>query len=443
MNVKFRTLRLVSFGMIILGFLAFGLGYALDAGKAEHYVEEQMNHHPEKFSGEESHHASVAVEEGHAEHVKHLLNQFHNRPWSALLIVAFMFTGISASSLFFLSIQNVSQAGWPVVVFRVMESIASFLPYAAVFLFLILLASYFHLNHIYHWMDPSLVDLNSPNYDKYIDQKSIYWLDANWWIARAALYLSLWSFFSFKLRALSRKLDETSSKEDYWKQYKWSVVYIAVYSVTTAAAAFEWIMSIDPHWYSTLFMWYNMVSYLVCAISIMALISIYLKSENILPNFSRDHQHDLAKFMFGFSMLWTYLWFCQFMLIWYANIPEESAYFWARNDMYGWAYYGMLITNFLLPLFVLVSSDMKRVKPIVVTMGFIIVLGHFWDFFNQVAPGSVGPFANVLGLYEVGAFLMMSGAFIFVVFRTISKTKSMEATGHPMYVESKQYEYPF
>lgn len=444
MKLKYKLLKQVSLVLMAVGLVAFGIGFiANHHSDEEAYIEKKMEESPHLFGGKETAHAEAAHDSGHDHHMHHLVNQLHNRPWTAVLIVTFMFTGISAAALFFLCIQNVAQAGWSVVVFRVMEGIASFLPVGAILLFIVFLASYFGANHLYHWMDPALTDLNGDYYDKFIDSKSYIWLDKNWWIARAALYLSLWTLFSFRIKKLTAKLDETGSKEDYWKLYKNSVFFIVIFAVTSAAAAFDWIMSLDPHWYSTLFMWYNMVSYLVCAISIMILISLYLKSKKDLKLFNDNHQHDLTKYMFGFSMLWTYLFFAQFLLIWYANIPEEAAYFWARYDMYKPTYFWMLIPNFVMPLLILVSSDVKRVRPIVIVMAFVIVFGHFWDFFNQVTPATVGPFWSFLGLYETGALLFMVGAFIFIVFRAISKLKSLAPKGHPMFNESKIYEYPF
>ena len=438
---KFSQLRIVSIVLILAGLIFFGVGYFQNHSLGEDHVTEMMNERPELFGLHASSHAEVAHDAGHEKHMNHLVNQLHNRPWAAALIAIFMFTGISAASLFFLCIQHASQAGWPVVMSRVMEAMASFLPVGAIMLFAFLAISAAHGNHMYHWMVEALTDLNSPDYDKYIDAKSVIWLDAKWWIARAFVYLTAWSFFSFKIKALSKKLDETKSPKDYLNLYNWSVGFIAVFAVTSAAAAFDWIMSIDPHWYSTLFMWYNMVSYLVCAVSIMAMISIYLKNKGLLPAFSKHHQHDLAKYMFGFSMLWTYLWFCQFLLIWYANIPEEAAYFLSRYDMYRPTYFTMLIPNFAIPFLFLVSSIAKRISGLVIFIGFIIIIGHYLDFFNQVMPGSVGPFWHI-GLYEIGALLFVIGLFIMVVFYYLSKL-NLEAKGNPFYHESKIYEYPF
>ncbi len=172
----------------------------------------------------------------------------------------------------------------------------------------------------------------------------------------------------------------------------------------------------------------------------MAIISIYLKRKSALPLFNDNHLHDLTKFMFGFSLLWSYLWFCQFMLQWYANIPEEAQYFQQRMAQYP-LYFWMLIINLVAPFLILISSSMKRRYQIVFAMGFVIIFGHYWDFYNQIMPAAVGPFHN-FGLMEIGALVGIGGLFTFVVMNAVSKL-NLEAKGHPYFHESKIYEYPF
>ena len=184
-----------------------------------------------------------------------------------------------------------------------------------------------------------------------------------------------------------------------------------------------------------------MVSYLVSSLATMAIISIYLKRKGSLPLYNDNHQHDLAKFMFGFSLLWTYLWFAQFMLQWYANIPEEVQYFQQRIAQYG-GYFWMLAVNFVAVLLIMISSSIKRVPGLVFAMGFVIILGHYWDFYNQIMPAAVGAFHN-FGFLEIGALLFISGSFVFVVFEYGISKLNLEAKGHPYFHESKIYEYPF
>ncbi len=432
-------LRLAAIILMVLGLILFAVGFAVNAGNGEDYVVEQLAQHPDKFPGE---HASAEHAEGAAqsEHVQHLLHQYHNKPWTALYMAAFLFTGIAAASMFFLAVQHASQSGWSVIITRVMEGIATFVPYGGAILLIVLFASAFHGNHLFHWMDKDLYDFNSPNFDKYLKTKES-WLNVPFWLIRSVLYIAGWTFFTWMLKKRSKILDEHGTEKNYWTLYRWAVLTIVFFALTSMSSGWDWVMSIDPHWYSTLFGWYVMVSYLVSAVAVMILISIHLKRQGALPEFNDNHLHDLAKYLFGFSLLWGYLWVCQFLLIWYANIPEESVYFLARDKMYDWSYYRMLIPNVVLPFLVLISSSIKRNYKVVSFMAFVVILGHWWDVFNQMMPGTVGPWGS-FGMLEFGALFFMAGFFIFVVMTTLTKLK-LRPVGNPLYHESKIFHYPF
>ena len=205
--------------------------------------------------------------------------------------------------------------------------------------------------------------------------------------------------------------------------------------------SWDWIMSIDPHWFSTLFGWYVFASMAVSAVTTIALISIYLKSKGYLPNVNDNHIHDLGKFMFGFSVFWTYLWFSQFMLIWYANIPEEVVYFITRMDDYTIPFWGMVVINFILPFLILVSSNFKRVYWIITMAGIIILVGHYIDVYNMIMPSAVGDKWG-FGIPELASLMFFAGLFIFIVFSTLTKAP-LEAKGDPFNEESKKFVYPF
>lgn len=447
MQYKFSPrLKTASLVFIVLGAVLYGIGYFLNYQDYTnpHFIHEQLENNPELFYGEfqSAEFQKLNKTEHGLEHYHETLHhQIGNRPWAAFLVPAFMSFGIAGAALFFLCVQFAANAGWSMVVTRVMESIASFIPYAGVMVLIVMVGAALHGNHLYHWMVPDLIDPDLETYDKYIATKSKLWLNTPFWIIRAFVYVILWVVFLRWIRATTKKLDDSHGDRKVFSQlYTRAVLFIVVFALTTPALAWDWIMSLDPHWYSTLFMWYVMVSYLVSAVAIMAIISIYLKRKGALPKFNDNHQHDLAKYMFGFSLLWTYLWFAQFMLQWYANIPEEVQYFQQRIVQYK-GYFWMLAVNFVAVLLIMISSSIKRNSKLVFAMGFVIVLGHYWDFYNQIMPASVGAFHN-FGFLEIGALLFVAGLFTYVVFNTISKT-NMEATGHPYFHESKIYEYPF
>ena len=162
--------------------------------------------------------------------------------------------------------------------------------------------------------------------------------------------------------------------------------------------------------------------------------SIWLKHKGYLPNVNKSHIHDAAKWMFAISFLWTYLWFSQFMLIWYSNIPEEVTYYVIRIDHYKGLFWSIFFVNFLFPMVILLSRDAKRQIGYMITVGLIIFVGHWLDVYLMIMPGSLGAHAEI-GIMEVGMAIGFLGLFLFVVFRAFSKAP-ISVVNHPFLDES-------
>jgi Ni/Fe-hydrogenase subunit HybB-like protein len=342
---------------------------------------------------------------------------------------------IAMGTLVFYAIQRASQAGWPILLYRVMEGITGYLLPGSILLFLFFLVSGLHMNHIYVWMDPETVA-----HDEIIQGKVSY-LNIPFFMLRALIYLTGWNLYRYLSRRLSIAQDnaEKGNIKNYKLNFKISAGFLAFFFVTESMMAWDWIMSIDPHWFSTLFGWYVLASSLVTSVTVIAITTIFLKSKGYLPKVNDSHIHDLAKFMFGLSIFWTYLWFSQYMLIWYSNIPEEVTYFLTRIDDYQLPFFGMIILNFVLPLLILISSEYKRSNWIIVMAGIIIIIGHYIDIFNMIMPGTVGD-QWFIGIPELGAFTLFSGLYLYFVFNSLSKVP-LEASGDPYIVESKKFIY--
>lgn len=169
------------------------------------------------------------------------------------------------------------------------------------------------------------------------------------------------------------------------------------------------------------------------------MVSIYLKSRGFLPFVNNSHIHDLAKFMFGISIFWTYLWFSQFMLIWYSNIPEEVTYFVTRIEDYGLLFFGMVVMNFLFPVLLLMNSDFKRVNWFVVMAGIVILLGHYVNVYVMIMPATVGE-SWFIGLSELSSLVFFAGLFIFVVFNSLTKAPLL-VKRNPFIKESEHFHY--
>ena len=443
-------LKIFSIVLIILGAVGVGIGFvnshkslddvkemlaheASHSGHGDAHAEPAHDVHPAKA---DAHYAEASEHHGD-EHVEHVMHQIHNRPYSALYVAAFFFMMISLGVLAFYAIQYAAQAGWSPLLFRVMEGITAYLlPGALIVLVIALVAG----DHIFVWMNPDMVDPASEHFDKLVAGKKG-WLNKTGFAIRGLIFIAGWVAYRFFSRKFSLAQDnaEKGDIRNFKKTFRISAAFLVFFIYTESMMSWDWIMSVDPHWFSTLFGWYVFASMFVSGITVVALITMYLKSKGLLPQVNDSHLHDLAKFMFGISVFWTYLWFSQFMLIWYSNIPEEVTYFITRIEDYRLPFFGMLVLNFIFPLLVLMNSDYKRLPWFIVMAGVVILGGHYLDIFNMIMPATVGD-RWFIGIPEIGSVLLFAGLFIFIVFSALSKA-ALHPKGNPLIEESEHFHY--
>ncbi len=369
----------------------------------------------------------------HTAEDEHTLHMLHNKPWAAIYVAALFFMLISLGVLAFYAINRAAQAGWSPVLFRVMEGITAYLFPGAVIVYVLLVLSSLHINHLFVWMDESVVA-----HDALLQGKQGY-LNVPFFLGRAAFYMLGWIAYRYISRRLSLAEDTATDNRAFVKNFKWAAAFLVFFLVSESMMSWDWIMSVDPHWFSTLFGWYVFASFFVSGITMVALVTIYLKSRGYLEYVNSSHLHDLAKFMFGISIFWTYLWFSQFLLLWYSNIPEEVTYYVSRIRDYKILFFGMLFLNFVFPLLVLINTDYKRIKWLVFTAGVVILAGHYVDFYVMIMPATVGNQWSI-GITEISAVLFFLGLFIFVVFTALTKAPLL-AKGNPLIEESKHFHY--
>ena len=403
------------------------------APENEEHGQEVSTHETKQKAHEVAPEHEAHEEAEHKEHIEHVLHQLQNKPWSALYVACIFFMLVSLGVLAFYAIQQVAQSGWSPVLFRVMQGITAYLPVGSVIFFVILILCGLHFNHLFVWLDPEVVA-----HDKLIAAKSGY-LNFPFWIIRAAIFLIGWNLYRFYSRKNCLAQDESNDNSFYKKNFKMSAGFLVFFIVTESIMSWDWIMSVDPHWFSTLFGWYVFASFLVSGVTVICLVSLYLKSKGYLEYVNTSHIHDLAKFMFGFSVFWTYLWFSQFMLIWYANIPEEVTYFVTRINDYNLPFFGAVAMNFLFPVLILINTDFKRISWILVMAGVVILLGHYIDFFNMIMPGTVGD-QWFIGISEIASVFFFLGLFIYVVFTALTKAPLLPKR-NPFIEESKHFHY--
>ena len=454
-----NKLRNLAIALMVIGFLGLVYGFinapkTIEEAKAmvtsshgeghgESHDETTTTNHGEEdtHSVSESNETSVVDDHVSSSHQKihetshdeHLFHQLSNKPWAAFYVAAFFFFMISLGVLAFYAIQRAAQAGWSPVLYRVMEGITAYLLPGGIIIIVILALSGMHLNHLFIWMDPEVVA-----HDELIASK-IGYLNVPFFLVRAVLFLLGWSIYRYFSRKFSLAQDQSDNISNHKKNFRISAAFLVFFIYSESVMSWDWIMSIDPHWFSTLFGWYVFASMIVSGVTTIALITIYLKSKGYLEFVNDSHIHDLGKFMFGFSVFWTYLWFSQFMLIWYSNIPEEVTYFMTRIEDYNLPFFGMVVMNFIFPLLILMNSDYKRINYFIVMAGIVVILGHYMDVYNMIMPSAVGD-QWFIGVAEIGGFLFFLGLFIFIVFSELTKAP-LFAKGDPFMGESERFHY--
>ena len=286
--------------------------------------------------------------------------------------------------------------------------------------------------HIYTWMDPEVVA-----HDKIIQGKGAYLNLPFFWI-RTVVYLAVYYMFWRGFRKRSLEEDRIGGTDIHFKNYKRGALFLVFFSVFSSTSSWDWVMSIDVHWFSTLFGWYTFAGMWVSTMVVLVLTVLYLKKKGYLSKVNDSHIHDLGKWTFATSFLWSYLWFSQFMLIWYANIPEEVTYYTNRIENFKVLYFTMFLINFLFPMLILMSRDAKRNAGILTFVGLVILVGHWLDVYIMFAGGSLGALTKI-GFLEIGIGVLLAGAFIRIVLTNLTKAPLMPVN-HPFLDESLHHD---
>lgn len=343
------------------------------------------------------------------------------------------FVGVSVAGTVFLAIQYVAYAGWSVIVKRIASALSAWvLPGGVVMLVVFFLGRH----DLFHWTHEGVMDPKSANYDAIIAGKSGF-LNLPFYLIRMVSYLFIWWAFSQRLRQLSLEEDLNGGTAYFHKSITTGALFLVLFAVTSSMSAWDWVMSVDTHWFSTMFGWYVFASWWVSAIAAILLTAVFLKQAGYLRFLTANHLHDLGKLMFGFSIFWTYVWFSQFMLIWYANLPEESVYFNQRlggfEGRYTWMFFFNLFINFVFPFLALMTRDAKRQMIMVKIVCIAVLVGHWSDFYLMLMPGTMKGENGFL--IEIGVALIFLGAFLILFTRRLAAA-SLVPVNHPFVEES-------
>jgi hypothetical protein len=366
------------------------------------------------------------------------------RFWGSLLQNSVYFLLIVNAAMFFICATTLAMGAFQMAFRRVTEAISvAVIPLGIIGLIILLSLIFGHQHHIYQWL--------TPKGDKILEGKSAF-LNPTFFVVWTILTIGLWIVLGYKMRSISRELDENplpdtaAGKKYIFKNTVWAALYLVWFALTVASTVpWLWLMSIDAHWYSTMYSWYTFASTFVAGMALIAIFVIYLKNLGYLELVNEEHLHDIGKFMFAFSIFWTYLWFSQYMLIWYSNQPEETIYFVDRigNHEHSNGYEGIfflnLIINFLAPILILMRRGSKRNYTTMTFMAVLIIFGHWLDFYQMVFPAltkdASGQTHVPLNLFDFGVAAGFVGLIMFSTARALGKAP-LTAKNHPFFKES-------
>lgn len=350
-----------------------------------------------------------------------------SRIWANIWLNSLMFLFFGLGALFFWTVNTLGESGWQTSIQRVLESMGQTIPFAGI----LFLFAFPGLKDIFEWT-------HTEHLDEILKEKEAY-LNIPFFILRYAIYFTVWTLFANHLRKISVKND-VEPTENYLKRLRnTSGWFMVVFAVSSSMSAWDWLMSIDAHWFSTLYGWYTFSGMFVLALAMIILITVGFKRYNILPHINGEHLHDLGKYLFGFSIFWAYLWVSQYLLIWYSNIPEETVYFVERTDHFNFLFFLNVAVNFLVPFLALMTRGSKRQPLFLASIAIVLIIGHWIDLYMAIMPGVVGYEHAAIGVLEVGLPFLYLAIFLAVFFVSFGKAKPVPEN-HPYFKESFDYE---
>ncbi len=349
--------------------------------------------------------------------------------WAHMLLNNYYFLSLAIGASFFLALQYITQSGWSSMFKRVPEAMAGFTPVGGILMLIFLLG----MHSIYHWTHHDVAE-----HDPLIAHKTPY-LNPLFFIIRLVIYFAAWTIMTRLLRKYSVKEDIEGGTTFFKKSEFYSRIFIFIIAITFSFATFDWIMSIDAHWYSTIFSLRGFVQAFYHAAVIITLLVLFLNDKGFFPQLNESHLLDFSRYIFMLCIVWGYLFFAEFMLIWYGNIPEETMYFHARwQGDWKFLFYINPAINWLFPFVILMSQKLDKNKAILKFVCFVLIIGQWIDLYLQIIPGAVGGVPH-LGFIEIGSFLGYAGLFILVFAYTFSKANSIPKN-HP-YLEESVYHH--
>lgn len=351
------------------------------------------------------------------------------RTWANYLLNNYYFLSIAMGAAFFGAIQYITQSGWSAAFKRIPEAMVAYIPFAGVF-FLIM---FFGMHSIFEWTHDEVIQ-----HDHLIHHKSPY-LNIPFFFARVVVFFAAWTLMSKLLRKLSLQEDEFGGIQYFEKSELYSKVFIFIIAITFSLFAVDMLMSLDPHWFSTIFAAKSFIAAFLHGSSVITLIVIILFRMGKLEILNRSHLHDFTRYIFMTSIVWGYFNFAEFMLIWYGNIPEETVWFVERwHGAYKILFFANIILNWAIPFFVLMPRKSSRSKMFIFPVIVLLIIGQYTELYFIIWPNVVGD--AKFGLLEIGTFAGYVGVFALVVSTWLAKA-SLVPKNHPYLEESLHHHF--
>jgi hypothetical protein len=352
------------------------------------------------------------------------------RMWASWLMVAYYTLGLGLAGLCFVAIHYATGSTWSVAIRRVPEALAATLPFSIAMLAILFVVH----PQLYGWTTGGL----GPGSEEALAFKR-FWLSRPFFLIRAAVYSGIWILFAFAILQRSRRQDHDGDARWTHENFRLSAAFLVLFGITVTLASIDWVMSIEFHWFSTMFGVYNFAGLFFSGLAAIILLALWLERAGPLKGvLTESHLHDLGKLLFAFSVFWAYIWFSQYMLIWYTDIPEETVYF-VRRQHGAWfsLFIANLFFNFVIPFGVLLRRDMKRQRRMMAIVATIVLLGRWLDVYLMIFPGIVGE-SPTLGLWEIGLTLGGIGGFGLVLAAVLKRAPAVPVAD-PELIESLEY----
>ena len=357
------------------------------------------------------------------------LTEDSKRAWANLLLNNYYFMSVAIGATFWLALQYITQSGWSAAYIRVPMAMSNYLIVSMV-LFAIM---FFGIHDLYHWTHAEEV-ANDP-----ILQHKAPYLNVTFFAIRYFVFFALWIFLSQRMKKLSLQEDKFGGLDYFNKLEMTSKIFIFVFAVSFSLFTIDWLMSLDPHWYSTIYVVKKFIMAFFHGAAIITAIVIILHKLGYFPMLTSKHVGDFSRYIWALSLIWGYMWLSQYLLIWYANIPEETIYYVPREmGQYKTLFYYELIMNWAFPFFFLMWNRIAKNKNLVLLTVLVLIMGQWVELFMSIMPGTVE--THNITLVEIGTFIGSLGLFALVVGMSLAKLPIIPKN-HPYLIESTTEEH--